>query len=218
MITKIKITCPTCNKVVEIEKRFFDTRKKHGAQHAYCSHKCAYIGRIKEFPILVCPQCQLTFQSSSSRKKFCCQSCAATYNNMHKTKGTRVSKLEIWLQKKLTELYDFEIKFNSKSEINSELDIYVPHLKLAFELNGPFHYEPIFGKDKLEKIQNNDERKFQACLESSIELCIIDVSKHTYFKEHTCLPFLEIITSILNKKISTLLDSSVQDTPRDGTS
>lgn len=57
------------------------------------------------------------------------------------------------------------------------MDIYIPVLSLAFELNGIFHYEPIYGEGKLLSIQNNDDRKFQACLEHDIELCIINSSE-----------------------------------------
>ena len=132
---------------------------------------------------------------------FCSRSCAATYNNTHKTKGTRTSKLEVWLAKKLQTLFpQIEFHFNRKDAINSELDIYIPSLKLAFELNGIYHYEPIHGNDKLTKIQNNDRRKFQACLEKGIELCIIDSSKLAYFKESNATPYLEIIQKIINQK------------------
>ena len=75
-----------------------------------------------------------------------------------------------------------EFHFNRKDTINSELDIYIPSLKIAFELNGIFHYEPIYGPEKLGQINNNDERKMQACIEHGIELCLIDVSTLTYFK------------------------------------
>jgi hypothetical protein len=81
------------------------------------------------------------------------------------------------------------------------LDIYIPSLKLAFELNGIFHYEPIYGKEKLENTQNNDGRKFQACLECGIEFCTIDVSAQKYFKEKTSQIYLDIVTDILNKKL-----------------
>lgn len=87
-----------------------------------------------------------------------------------------------------------------KDTINGELDIYIPSLKLAFELNGIFHYEPIYNQLQLEKTQNNDQRKFQACLEKGIELCIIDVSKQKYFKESTSQQYLKIITDIINQK------------------
>jgi hypothetical protein len=72
---------------------------------------------------------------------------------------------------------------------------------LAFELNGIFHYEPIYGDNKLEQIQNNDNRKFQACLEKNIELCIIDTSQLKYFKEKNCLKYLEIVQSVVGNRL-----------------
>ena len=134
---------------------------------------------------------------------FCNSSCAATYNNTHKTKGNRKSKLEFYLEKELPLLYpNLEFHFNRKDAINSELDVYIPSLNLAFELNGLFHYEPIFGENKLEQIHNNDKRKFQACLERNIELCIIDSSKLKYFKESNAKPYLGIVVDIINKKLA----------------
>lgn len=133
---------------------------------------------------------------------FCCKSCAAKYNNTHKATGSRKSKLEVWLAEKLKAKYpDLEIRYNDKTAINSELDIYVPSLKLAFEINGIYHYEPIHGSDKLSQIQNNDDRKFQACLENGIELVIIDASQLKYFKERNCQKYMDIIVKIISMKI-----------------
>ena len=126
-------------------------------------------------------------------------SCAGTYNNTHKTHGTRRSKLEVWIEEQLTKLYpNLEIHFNQKDTINSELDIYIPSMKIAFELNGIFHYEPIFGEDQLNKIQNNDHRKFAACHEAGISLCVIDTSGQKYFKPKSSQRYLDIITGIIN--------------------
>jgi hypothetical protein len=142
-------------------------------------------------------------KEQKSYNYFCCSSCAAIYNNTHKTKGNRKSKLEFYLEKELPLLYpDIEFHFNRKDAINSELDIYIPSMKLAFELNGIFHYEPIYGETKLNQIQNNDKRKFQACLERGIELCIIDSSKLKYFKESNAKPFLSIILRIIEQNKS----------------
>ena len=173
----------------------------------YCSYKCKF-NAMKIRKYLYCKNCNIEiYKTNSDLKKsntnnfFCCSSCSATYNNKNKTNGNRVSKLEIFLQDKLIGLYpNIEFHFNKKDTINSELDIYVPSLKLAFELNGIFHYEPIFGDRKLSQIQNNDDRKFQACLEKGIELCIIDVSQLKYFKETNSVKYLDIILNIINSK------------------
>jgi hypothetical protein len=105
------------------------------------------------------------------------------------------------LQQKLPKLYpDLEFHFNRKDAINSELDIYIPSLQLAFELNGIYHYEPIHGEEKLNQIQNNDNRKFAACIENNISLCIIDASIMKNFKEHKANDFLNIIKNVINQK------------------
>lgn len=154
-----------------------------------------------------CIQCSnITYRSLSeitrSKHIFCSSSCAAKYNNTHKTKGTRRSKLEVWLEQELTTTYPkLKIQFNNKTAINSELDIYLPNLNLAFELNGIFHYEPIFGTTKLKSIQTNDSRKFQACLEHNIELCIIDTSQAKAFKPERDIKYLNIIKQIIELKI-----------------
>jgi len=75
-------------------------------------------------------------------------------------------------------------------------------LQLAFELNGIYHYEPIHDDDKLASVQNNDQRKFQACIEAGIELCIIDVSSFGYFKPKRAQKFLDIITTIIDSRLS----------------
>jgi hypothetical protein len=92
-----------------------------------------------------------------------------------------------------------EIHFNHKDAIKSELDIYVPALKIAFELNGIFHYEPIYGDNKLDDIKSNDLRKIFACAEVGISLCVIDVSTLKYFKESNANRFLDIILRIILK-------------------
>ena len=141
-------------------------------------------------------------QIRKTNRNFCSHSCAATYNNRHKTCGTRRSKLEKWLENQLKTLYpELDLDFNNKKAIDSELDIYIKSLNLAFELNGIFHYEPIYGKEKLASIQNNDKRKFQASLERNIELCIIDTSMVKCFTSKRAQIFLDIIVEIIDNKL-----------------
>lgn len=146
---------------------------------------------------------QYEIKSSKSGKTFCNRSCAASYNNTHKTSGTKISKLEKWLHASLVEQHpNLEFHFNKKDTICSELDIYLPSLKLAIELNGVCHYEPIFGKEKLDSIQLNDQRKFQTCLKQGIELYIIDTRSMKQFNEPQSVKYLDFIKDLIGKKIS----------------
>jgi hypothetical protein len=204
---KLPCKCVECDKTFYKEKRVIKRTFTNYDRNTgdFCSTRCTNFAKGNSQNVL-CTNCGCEFRLTNSGAKcsksgnhFCSQSCAATYNNTHKSKGSRVSKLELFLQEKLTELYpNLEILYNNKDIINSELDIYIPSQKLGFELNGIFHYEPIYGKEKLNQIQNNDNRKFQACLEHDIELCVIDVSQQKYFKEQTSQLYLNIITNIIN--------------------
>jgi len=204
---KLSFQCEYCGNTFTVKK---DQVMKALNNHLrikikYCSNKCRLKSNDKTIQIN-CTQCKKLFKKQHHRirkNNFCSQSCAAIYNNTHKIKGYHRSKLEIYLENELIKLYPFlEIKFNEKEMINSELDIYFPLFKLAIELNGIFHYEPIFGKNRLNQIKNNDQRKFQACLEQGIELCIIDTSQQKYFKEQTSKIYLDIIKNIINKNLN----------------
>jgi hypothetical protein len=207
------LNCCNCNNPFDVSnKKYAYTiyKFKNTGKRYFCSIECRRIGRgtCSNFVDIPCDHCNKLFTKKHSYMKksdrhFCTHSCAAIYNNTHKTKGNRRSKLEEWLEEQLTMLYpDLEIWYSDKTTINSELDIYIPSLNLAFELNGIFHYEPIFGEDKLSQIQNNDDRKFQACIEHGIELCIMDTSSQKRFKPSTSQKFLDIILNIIHMKIS----------------
>ena len=172
----------------------------------YCSKRCSHSGRHNG-EYFSCKTCGKTvYRTPKELKKvrhtFCSSSCSAKYHNAHKTTGCRRSKLEMWIEKELSRKYPLlSIKYNKTEDINAELDIFIPSLKLAFELNGIFHYEPIFGLDKLKSHQFNDNRKFQACLESGIELCIIDTSSQRKFTPKASERFIDIVENIIQKKM-----------------
>lgn len=177
-----------------------------GVTEDFCSRKCLYAHQVTSVEVQ-CLQCGVSFskllnQTKKSPNHFCGHPCSARYHNAHKSTGTRVSKLELWIQRELPKLYpNLEFHFNRRDAIKGELDIYTPSLRLAFELNGIFHYEPIYGPEKLLGIQSNDMRKFQACLEHGVELCILDVSRMTNFKESGALKYLQIIKHVLDQRL-----------------
>lgn len=203
----LTLQCRHCSKPFSLSKtRVKQAMRPSEHSNEYCSLVCANIGK-KTVVTRTCAHCgrnvvRLANQAARSTNSFCGKPCAAKYNNAHKTRGTRVSKLERWLQEQLPKLYpDLEFHFNRKDAIEGELDIYIPSLKLAFELNGIFHYEPIYGPEKLASIQSNDGRKYQACLERGIELCIVDTSQMLNFKEKGALKYLSTISSLVDLKL-----------------
>lgn len=203
----ISRTCIHCESVFYITtaqlNRILNPETKNKGY--FCSKLCSSNFRNKK-QIVNCINCTTNFEKTTTEinrnpNNFCSRSCAATYNNKNKTHGTRRSKLEIYLEEQLTLLFpDLHIDYNQKSAIQSELDIYIPSLRLAFELNGIFHYEPIYGADKLNQIQNNDISKSKACFDNAIDLCTIDSSGLKYFKPINAQKYLDIIVNIINQR------------------
>jgi hypothetical protein len=205
---KLPLECEFCHCIFYIQKKHIKCclegawAKSGKNTLKFCSRNCSQLNKRNKQNYF-CKICNILLERTPSQISpngniFCSRSCAVTYNNTHKTKGIKRSKLEVWLELKLTQFYpDLQFLFSDKTTINSELDIYIPPLKLAFELNGIFHYEPIFGSKKLSQIQNNDDRKFQACLERNIELCIIDTSTQGSFTEKSSQKYLDIIKNII---------------------
>ncbi len=202
----LPLICYHCNNTFFLSKKqvkYAIDPNRHDTG-TFCSKRCLGLSKLTW---VQCANCEKVFSKRPSQIKrstyhFCSNSCAGFFNSQNKKFGSNRSKLEIWIEEQLTQLHpNLEIHFNRKDAIKSELDIYIPSLGLAFELNGIFHYEPIFGLDKLNKMQNNDDRKFQACLEKNIELCVIDTSQQRYFKESKSQVYLNIILNIINNKI-----------------
>ena len=208
---KLPCQCYQCQNTFYLAKHAIRRvlNPNHLSTGMFCSIQCNNVyNHPKNQSEINCSQCGLIIYKSLGEKKqsksgnhFCSLSCAASFNNKHKSHGTRRSKLEIYLEQQLTLLYpNLDIHFNKKDAIGSELDIYIPSLSLAFELNGIFHYEPIYGNNKLDQIQNNDQNKFKLCQENKIDLCIIDTSGQKYFKASTSKKYLDIIIKIIENK------------------
>lgn len=176
----------------------------------FCSLKCygAHL-RSTHSVTLKCANCQASFSRANKRvgnpkNNFCSKTCTGNFLwKNRKVTGYNRSKLEFWIEEQLRLLYpNLHIEFNYKGAINHELDIYIPSLALAFELNGIFHYEPIFGKDRLEASQQTDASKTKACIDAGIDLCVIDTTTQRYFKAGPSHKFLTIIIQIINQRTS----------------
>ncbi len=200
--------CHSCGKVFYKPKNWLLSTIKAKLKHVYCSIACC--GTTKNTKINTnCEYCGKEISKNEAwfkitKHHFCSQSCAAKYRNAHKTSGFRRSKLEIYLESRLTELYpDLEILYNDRQTLGNglELDIYVPSKKMAFELNGIFHIIPVFGQEKLDIIQDNDSLKLQKCQELNIILCVIDVSREKGFTEKRGQKYLDIIKNFITSQI-----------------
>ncbi len=207
-IDKLDLKCECCGSTFQAQKKQikYELNNPERKRLRFCSQKCHMVTNHHTKQKVKCNQCEKTFfkdpsqiKASKSGNNFCSKSCAATYNNKHKKHGTRRSKLEKWLEVELSQLYPkLKIDFNKKDAIESELDIYVPSKRLAFEINGIFHYKPIYGQEKLDKIQKNDNLKLQECKKRNINLKTIDVSELKYFKPDRAKKFLDIIVESID--------------------
>jgi very-short-patch-repair endonuclease len=75
--------------------------------------------------------------------------------------GKEGSKLEKFLYTELTK-EGFVVEFHKTNLIantNLEIDMYVPAAKAIIEIDGPSHFEPIWGEEKLQKQIKADEHK-----------------------------------------------------------
>lgn len=116
------------------------------------------------------------YETKRYNNNFCKHSCCAIYNNKRRTSGFKVSKLELFLQEHLLKERhsNLDFSFNDRHICDGyELDIYIPSLKLGFEINGIFHYKPIFGQDKLDNIVRKDIIKNSLCKNKKISLITI---------------------------------------------
>lgn len=165
----------------------------------YCSNKCRPRSHgLKTYNCLTCNSEVKRYFSLVVKNKnvFCNNSCSAIWSNKNRNQSTTSrSKLEKWLEEKLkSEFTDLFFLFNNTTNIGMELDIYIPTLKLAFEINGIFHYEDIFNNGLLTIRQKLDEKKKQLCLSNGILLIEVNTMEQKNFTEKSSLKYLDMIT------------------------
>lgn len=193
-----------CYKCTVCHKEFI-LKHEHNKQEQCCSIKCWNV--LKGTRIQTkCAECELEITIPLRRykeytKHFCSSSCCGKFSTANKINGIKRSKFEVFLETEIRKTFPNLLTLPSdRTAIHSELDFYFPTINLGIEINGIFHYEPIFGKETLDRIQNNDNRKMQACLEKGIELIIIDSSSMTSRLDKKMKLLIKDILDIITSK------------------
>lgn len=121
--------------------------------------------------------------------------------------GKNRSYLEKFISDNLPSRYpELEFLFNRWDIIGGdELDIYVPALKLAIELNGRFHYENVLnnaeGRIRLERAIKTDLRKRNKCRERGITLYEIDTRSMTTYSIKKASYFLNMVSDLIEARL-----------------
>jgi hypothetical protein len=198
------VNCRKCGKLLIKTDGRYNEAIKNG-WNFFCSRSCWY-GHQEKGIAFPCAQCQKLIRKTpaqirqTKRNVFCSKSCAAVYNNKHKHRGIRRSKLEVFLEERLRQEFPrIELQCNARDVIDMELDLYFPELRLAIELNGIFHYKPIYGEEKLRRIQEIDKQKLGRCMKAGVKLFVVDISRVVHLTQaarEECWEFVkELVTS-----------------------
>jgi hypothetical protein len=188
---KIEIFCNGCGKNTLKSLYQFVRSKK-----LFCSSECHNKYKSKKLFL------KDLFEVNRSPRNCCSQDCYKILQKYHKDWGSNRSKLECAIEKNLYNIFSFEIIYN-KTHIGYELDINIPSLSLAFEFNGIFHYKPIYGIEKLLRVQQIDREKVAECKKRNIKLIVIDVSEDKSTKKVIRERFEQVL-SIINERIEEL--------------
>jgi len=111
------------------------------------------------------------------------------------------SKLEKYLQQKLlsdgykVEFHKEQVLVNTKLQI----DLFVPSINLAIEVDGPSHFEPVWGEQSLNRNKNYDSKKEGLILGRGWNLVRI-VQTKDYSETRALLVYQELINTITNNK------------------
>jgi hypothetical protein len=198
----INLTCNNCFKFYSKTKHDIIKALKNNSKYNYCSKFCFRTSnnRIKKKLSVVCENCGIKFQKTNTnilrtKKHFHNKKCWSEYFNKINGKNKSRSKLEFWIEKQLNDLYpELIIEYNSRKIIKGELDIFIPSLNLAFELNCPTHYKLIYKGQNLKRTQDKDKLKIIECENKNITLFPIDISVPDHFDPNKSKKFLDFIT------------------------
>lgn len=118
-------------------------------------------------------------KNSKSQTFFCKKSCKTKYANQYQITHKPKSRAETILCNLIKEYFpNLLVQENARNILPSklEIDIFIPSLKLAIELNGPIHYIPMYGQEKLDKVKYKDFLKQSEINQLGLNLIVIDIS------------------------------------------
>lgn len=199
----VPAVCLICEQEFSRRKEIFEKSLKKYGKAGYCSRACSNKSKINHV-FLPCEECGVISQKRAydldkNKHVFCSYRCHALFKNRNKEHGTCRSEIERYIEDMLKQKFNgLEVVCNDVTILGGqELDFYFPSLKLAVELNGITHYEPIYGVDRLSRSQESDSRKMIRCYEKGIELAVIDVSGAKYLTQKWKDTYWNEVQSIL---------------------
>ena len=98
------------------------------------------------------------------------------------------SKMERYIFEHLTKL-GYKVDKHREFLVQNEkfhIDLYIPSCRLAIEVDGPMHFEPVFGEERLKKRQAADSQKNGLILSSGMVLLRVKLLKREsqrYFRQ-----------------------------------
>ena len=183
---RIRCMCSNCKKIFWRK----ESRITFPIKNVFCSSKCnkQYRKNNTTEKIYNCASCGQKIKVplhkvKKSKNHFCSRSCTAKfYGFLQKIHRSR-SKLEHYLEAQIKESFP-HLKLIANDRVclsGKEIDLYLPEIKLAIEINGPHHYKAIYGKDRMVSTLQNDTFKRLMCMVKGIDLI--------------CIPYLETLTN-----------------------
>jgi very-short-patch-repair endonuclease len=118
-------------------------------------------------------------------------------NNAVREASKKGSKLENFLFQKLLK-HGLNVDFHKEQSIlntNLQIDLFLPRYNIAIEVDGPSHFEPVWGEDALKRNKKYDNKKTGLILGKGLQLIRIK-QKKDFSKARAEIIFKELIQTI----------------------